>query len=313
MDLDYWREFYLLGEIEELADRIRGKVEALGGCEWIVLNPLDWGTGAARALSGRGAAPRGRCSETVTADARPGLATRLIGAHVKRLEDPRLVTGGGRYLDDIRFPACCMPRSSGAPTRTPRDRGGRVGGARRELGSSRPSRAASWPGASGRWRRGSRPTASPPTAWPALADSRVRFVGEPVAVVAAKTPYAAVDGCRARRRPLRAAARPRGRGRGARARSAPCSTRPCRATRSSGSGSARATWMAPSPAQPPASASGSATRRCTALPLEPRGLDRSLGGRSPHRLDRHPDPVHLSQRAGAGFRSSGESRARHRP
>jgi alkanesulfonate monooxygenase len=42
MDLDYWREFYLLGEAEELADRIRGKVDALGGCEWIVLNPLDW-------------------------------------------------------------------------------------------------------------------------------------------------------------------------------------------------------------------------------------------------------------------------------
>ncbi|HSE03074.1 MAG TPA: xanthine dehydrogenase family protein molybdopterin-binding subunit [Methylomirabilota bacterium] len=34
-----------------------------------------------------------------------------------------------------------------------------------------------------------------PTAWPALPISRVRFVGEPVAVVAAATPYAAVDGC----------------------------------------------------------------------------------------------------------------------
>ncbi|MFI5326633.1 MAG: xanthine dehydrogenase family protein molybdopterin-binding subunit, partial [Candidatus Rokuibacteriota bacterium] len=33
------------------------------------------------------------------------------------------------------------------------------------------------------------------TAWPALATTRVRFVGEPVAVVAAATPYAAVDGC----------------------------------------------------------------------------------------------------------------------
>jgi len=42
MDLPYWREFYLLGEAEELAERIRGKVAALGGCEWIVLNPLDW-------------------------------------------------------------------------------------------------------------------------------------------------------------------------------------------------------------------------------------------------------------------------------
>ena len=36
------REFYLLGEAEELADRIRAKIAALGGCEWVVLNPLDW-------------------------------------------------------------------------------------------------------------------------------------------------------------------------------------------------------------------------------------------------------------------------------
>ena len=33
------------------------------------------------------------------------------------------------------------------------------------------------------------------TPWPALPTDRVRFVGEPVAVVAAVTPYAAVDGC----------------------------------------------------------------------------------------------------------------------
>ena len=42
MDLDYWREFYLLGEAEEVADRIRAKVEALGGVEHVILNPLDW-------------------------------------------------------------------------------------------------------------------------------------------------------------------------------------------------------------------------------------------------------------------------------
>jgi hypothetical protein len=52
MDLDYWREFYLLGEAEALADRIRGKLAALGGCEWIVLNPLDWGTEQLELLAG---------------------------------------------------------------------------------------------------------------------------------------------------------------------------------------------------------------------------------------------------------------------
>jgi alkanesulfonate monooxygenase SsuD/methylene tetrahydromethanopterin reductase-like flavin-dependent oxidoreductase (luciferase family) len=43
MDLPYWREFYLLGEAEELAEKIRAKVANLGGCEYIVLNPLNWG------------------------------------------------------------------------------------------------------------------------------------------------------------------------------------------------------------------------------------------------------------------------------
>jgi alkanesulfonate monooxygenase SsuD/methylene tetrahydromethanopterin reductase-like flavin-dependent oxidoreductase (luciferase family) len=42
MDLDYWRSFYLLGEAEEVAERIRGKIEALGGVDDLVLNPLDW-------------------------------------------------------------------------------------------------------------------------------------------------------------------------------------------------------------------------------------------------------------------------------
>ena len=42
MDLDYWQEFYLLGEAEPLAERIRGKIEALGGVDHVILNPLDW-------------------------------------------------------------------------------------------------------------------------------------------------------------------------------------------------------------------------------------------------------------------------------
>jgi alkanesulfonate monooxygenase len=44
MDLDYWRTYYLLGEADELAERISARIEALdGGVDTIVLNPLDWG------------------------------------------------------------------------------------------------------------------------------------------------------------------------------------------------------------------------------------------------------------------------------
>jgi probable F420-dependent oxidoreductase len=42
MDLDYWQEFYLLGEAEALVERIRRKIDSLGGVEHVILNPLDW-------------------------------------------------------------------------------------------------------------------------------------------------------------------------------------------------------------------------------------------------------------------------------
>jgi alkanesulfonate monooxygenase SsuD/methylene tetrahydromethanopterin reductase-like flavin-dependent oxidoreductase (luciferase family) len=42
MDLDYWQEYYLLGEAEAVAAKIRGKIEALGGVDHLVLNLLTW-------------------------------------------------------------------------------------------------------------------------------------------------------------------------------------------------------------------------------------------------------------------------------
>jgi alkanesulfonate monooxygenase len=51
MDLPYWQEYYLLGEAEALAERIRAKLAALGGCDWVVLNPLHWGLDQLEALA----------------------------------------------------------------------------------------------------------------------------------------------------------------------------------------------------------------------------------------------------------------------
>lgn len=42
MDLPYWQEYYLCGEVEQVAEKIAGRVRALGGCEWIALNPVTW-------------------------------------------------------------------------------------------------------------------------------------------------------------------------------------------------------------------------------------------------------------------------------
>ena len=32
------------------------------------------------------------------------MANRLVGARVRRVEDPRLLTGQGRYVDDVTYP-----------------------------------------------------------------------------------------------------------------------------------------------------------------------------------------------------------------
>jgi probable F420-dependent oxidoreductase len=53
MDLDYWRTYYLLGEAEELAEKISARIEALdGGVDTIVLNPLDWSPGQLERIAG---------------------------------------------------------------------------------------------------------------------------------------------------------------------------------------------------------------------------------------------------------------------
>ncbi len=52
MDLDYWRHYYLLGEAEELVGKIRARAEALGGMDWVVLNPLAFDTMQLERLAG---------------------------------------------------------------------------------------------------------------------------------------------------------------------------------------------------------------------------------------------------------------------
>jgi alkanesulfonate monooxygenase SsuD/methylene tetrahydromethanopterin reductase-like flavin-dependent oxidoreductase (luciferase family) len=43
MDLDYWREHYLLGEADQVVERINRRIAAVGGrMDWVMLNPVDW-------------------------------------------------------------------------------------------------------------------------------------------------------------------------------------------------------------------------------------------------------------------------------
>jgi carbon-monoxide dehydrogenase large subunit len=119
---------------------------------------------------------------------------RIFGRSIKRREDPRLITGRGRFTDDIRLPGTLHAVFVRSPHAHARIRGIDVSAAR-----AHPGVVAVYTGrdlADG----GVNPI---PTGWlleglkpgerRALAVDRVRYVGEAVAVVIADSPYTARD------------------------------------------------------------------------------------------------------------------------
>src|SRR6266487_1685565 len=121
------------------------------------------------------------------------VSPRLFGARVKRVEDPRLLRGEGRFLADLKRPEmlhAAFLRSPHAHARIPRVDLAKARGlpgvhlaleGREALKLARPFRI---PLRQGRYR---------PTDFPHLAVEKVRFVGEPLAMVVADGPYLARD------------------------------------------------------------------------------------------------------------------------
>ncbi|WP_158847615.1 xanthine dehydrogenase family protein molybdopterin-binding subunit [Saccharothrix deserti] len=120
-----------------------------------------------------------------------------VGASVKRKEDPRLLTGRARFVDDIHLPRMLhaqFVRSSVAAG---------------EITSVDLSRVRDVPGVVAAFTAADldlgditavldRPRSEfVPTAMPVLARDRVRFVGEPIAIVLAEDAYAVEDGLEA--------------------------------------------------------------------------------------------------------------------
>jgi len=121
----------------------------------------------------------------------------FVGQRVKRLEDPDLLTGKGRYLDDLRLPGmveCAFVRSPFAHARV-----GAIdaSGARDVPGVIAVYTAADLPAAM-REKRILLQVPSPAITYPVtqrpLATDEVCFVGEAVAVIVADTRHAAEDG-----------------------------------------------------------------------------------------------------------------------
>ncbi|HZI37970.1 MAG TPA: molybdopterin cofactor-binding domain-containing protein, partial [Acidimicrobiia bacterium] len=115
--------------------------------------------------------------------------TSILGNPVKRLEDPRILSGGARYVADLQLPGCLTAvfvRSTMAHAR---------------IESVDTEAAAKMPGVVGVYTAGDLglpdipafAMAPPVMSRPALAKDTVRFVGDMIAVVVAESAEQAVD------------------------------------------------------------------------------------------------------------------------
>jgi len=122
-----------------------------------------------------------------------------IGQGVSRFEDPRLVRGGGKYIDDVVYPGMAY----GVMLRSPHGHAKIISidtsAAKAAPGVLAVITAADWknaglgelPSHGGLKRRDGSPMFKP--SYPVLADDRVRWVGDPVAFVVAETQAQAAD------------------------------------------------------------------------------------------------------------------------
>src|SRR2546428_4606113 len=117
---------------------------------------------------------------------------RLFGKSIKRREDPRFITGRGQYVDDVKLPRMTYA----AFVRSPH--------AHARLNKVDAAAAKKVPGVLAVFTGQDVQVGALPCGWmlpdikvpprPALASGKVRYVGEPVAIVIGETAYAARDG-----------------------------------------------------------------------------------------------------------------------
>jgi carbon-monoxide dehydrogenase large subunit len=125
-------------------------------------------------------------------------AERYTGASIKRSEDPRILTGAGRYVDDVKLPGMLHAAFVRSPLAHARVLSVDVSAARALPGvvsvlTGADLEAMTIPGpdvlmALMGW-------AGPTPEFTLLATDKVRFMGDPVAVVIAESRYLAEDGC----------------------------------------------------------------------------------------------------------------------
>jgi aerobic carbon-monoxide dehydrogenase large subunit len=118
---------------------------------------------------------------------------RYTGMRIKRLEDPRLLMGRGRYLDDLGLPRMLFASFVRSPHAHARIVRVDVAAARAVPGVVAVVTADDLRGATKPLAPRFDGAGFTPTSWPALADGVARFCGEAVAAVVAECRYAAAD------------------------------------------------------------------------------------------------------------------------
>src|SRR3954447_11683227 len=120
-------------------------------------------------------------------------ATRYAGARISRVEDARLVTGRGTYVDDIALPGMLHVSFVRSPFARAAIRGIDTDAARATPGVRAVFTAADLnPYVKEQWHSSIGPR-GPETPRPPLAEGEVRFAGDPVALVVADSLYLAED------------------------------------------------------------------------------------------------------------------------
>ena len=126
------------------------------------------------------------------------VAERYTGASIKRSEDPRILTGAGRYVDDIKLPGMLHAAFVRSPLAH-----GLVLSVDVSAARALPGVVAVLTGADLEAITVPAPdpmlamfgAAGPTPEFTLLATDKVRFVGDPVAIVIAESRYLAEDGC----------------------------------------------------------------------------------------------------------------------
>ncbi|HJU27979.1 MAG TPA: xanthine dehydrogenase family protein molybdopterin-binding subunit, partial [Candidatus Binataceae bacterium] len=116
---------------------------------------------------------------------------KFVGERIKRREDPRLISGTAAYVDDVRLPGMLSAVILRSPYAHAKIKSINVEAARKA-----PGVVAVLTGEDLRDKIGSLPCVAPAEHipfHPVLAQDKVRYVGEPVAVAVASDPYKAQD------------------------------------------------------------------------------------------------------------------------